>query len=280
VSEIMLQQTRVAAVLPYYERFLKRFPDVTALARARTDSVLALWSGLGYYRRARMLHAAAREVAGRGFPTDAAGWRALSGVGEYTAAAIASITLGERVAVVDGNVERVICRLTAVRERDRRHIRSVAQSWLSARVPGDHNQAVMELGATVCTPRRPACDRCPVRAACLGRIAPERYPAPRRRPRVRVETKSLAFCTKGGRVLLRRHTGPGLLQGLWDLPAARPRGEPLARVAHSILDKRLVLTVYRRRGRSGGSWFDARRAARLPLAAGARKCLKLLEFLK
>ncbi|MHC4341835.1 MAG: A/G-specific adenine glycosylase, partial [Planctomycetota bacterium] len=206
VSEIMLQQTRVAAVIPYYQRFLKRFPDVKALARARPDSVLALWSGLGYYRRARMLHAAAKEVARRGFPKDAAGWRELSGVGEYTAAAVASIVFGERIAVVDGNVERVICRLKAHRERNRKRIRAAAQAWLSARVPGDHNQAVMELGATVCTPRRPACDVCPMRAACCGRSEPERYPAPKRRPRVSVEKRPLAFCTKGGRVLLRRHT--------------------------------------------------------------------------
>jgi A/G-specific adenine glycosylase len=280
VSEIMLQQTRVAAVIPYYESFLKRFPNVAALARARTDSVLALWSGLGYYRRARMLHVAAKEVAKRGFPKDAAGWRELPGVGEYTAAAVASIAFGERIAVVDGNVERVICRLTALLDRERKRIRSTAQAWLSARVPGDHNQAVMELGATICTPRRPACERCPVRGACGGRGAPERYPAPKRRPRVSVEQRPLAFCTSHGRVLLQRHTGPGLLHGLWDLPSARPRGEPLTRVTHSILDKRLILTVYRRRGRRGGSWFDARRAARLPLAGGARKCLKSLGFLK
>jgi len=280
VSEIMLQQTRVAAVIPYYERFLMRFPDVTALARARIDSVLALWSGLGYYRRARMLHAAAKEVSRRGFPRNEAGWRELPGVGAYSAAAVASIAFGERVAVVDGNVERVICRLMALLERNRKRIRAAAQAWLSKRVPGDHNQAVMELGATVCTPRRPACELCPVRAACRSRSAPERYPAPRRRPRVTVENRPLAYCTKGGRVLLRRHTEPGLLHGLWDLPVARPQGEPLTRVTHSILNKRLVLLVYRRRGRSGGSWFDARRAARLPLAAGARKCLKSLRFLK
>ena len=155
VSEIMLQQTRVAAVVSYYERFLRRFPDVGTLARARIDTVLTLWSGLGYYRRARHLHAAARILRRDGFPRTAADWRRLPGVGPYTAAAVASIAFGEPAAVVDGNVTRVLSRLHAL--DDGRPVGDLAQAWLSPRAPGDFNQAVMELGATVCTPRSPEC---------------------------------------------------------------------------------------------------------------------------
>ncbi|HYX69772.1 MAG TPA: A/G-specific adenine glycosylase, partial [Terriglobales bacterium] len=157
VSEIMLQQTRVNAVLEHYRRFLRRFPDVRALARARQSSVLAAWSGLGYYRRARALHAAARRLVrdfDGGFPRTAEAMRTLPGIGRYTAAAVSSIAFGEPQAVVDGNVERVLERLVG------RHL-PAAQAWeLAAQLldrahPGDFNQAMMELGATVCLPREP-----------------------------------------------------------------------------------------------------------------------------
>ena len=169
VSEVMLQQTRVAAVTPYYGRFLRRFPDVSALARARLETVLSLWSGLGYYRRARMLHAAARRVAREGFPGTAAGWRRLPGVGEYTAAAVASIAFGEPVAVVDGNVERVLCRLHAEPRPGRRAI-------LSNRAP---------LARNACFPARCSCRyiasfdlalTAPARAAYNAKLAGVSYP--------------------------------------------------------------------------------------------------------
>ena len=171
VSEIMLQQTRVVAAVPYYERFLKRFPDVGSLSRAREETVLALWSGLGYYRRARMLHAASRVVAKKGMPQDYRGLLELPGIGEYTAAAIASIAYDERVAVVDGNVERVVARFLGAYPT-KRETKEQMTRWIPARSPGDFNQSVMELGATVCTPRNPDCASCPLRADCRGKHDP------------------------------------------------------------------------------------------------------------
>src|SRR5437868_3185227 len=167
----MLQQTRVAAVLEHYRRFLNKFPTVSKLAAARESSVLAAWSGLGYYRRARMLHAAARVVVrelGGKFPSSAEGLLELPGVGRYTAAAIASIAFGEPVGVVDGNVERVLQRGSGRRLAGEDFWRA-AEEWLDREHPGDFNQAMMELGATVCTPRAPACLTCPVVDLCATR---------------------------------------------------------------------------------------------------------------
>src|SRR5208282_5439296 len=168
LSEIMLQQTRVAAVIAHYHEFLRRFPTVEKLAAAREPSVLAAWSGLGYYRRARMLHAAAkvivRELGGE-FPASEEALRELPGIGRYTAAAIASIAFGEPVAVVDGNVERVLQRLSGKRLAGE-ELWEASTHLLDAKRPGDFNQAMMELGAVVCTPRAPACLTCPVAELC------------------------------------------------------------------------------------------------------------------
>ena len=171
VSEIMLQQTRVAAVIDHYRRFMKQFPTVQKLASSREATVLAAWSGLGYYRRARMLRMAAKEIVklhGGSFPGDSASLRGLPGIGRYTSAAIASIAFGEPIAVVDGNVERVIqrlqgCWLTGEAPWQR------AEEFLSRKRPGDFNQAMMELGATICLPANPLCERCPVASCCLTR---------------------------------------------------------------------------------------------------------------
>jgi len=178
VSEIMLQQTRVAAVLEHYRLFLEAFPTVGALAAAPEERVLALWSGLGYYRRARMLHQAARFVVaelGGNIPRDLDGLRKLPGVGRYTAAAIASIAYGEAVAVVDGNVERVLSRMDG-EARDDGSAWPRAQQLLDAGHPGDWNQAMMELGATICAPQNPQCLMCPVRQWCLAPGAETRRP--------------------------------------------------------------------------------------------------------
>jgi A/G-specific adenine glycosylase len=183
LSEVMLQQTRVAAASGYYQRFLRRFPTVRHLARARISSVMAAWSGLGYYRRARALHQAARQVAQLGqFPASAAGLRQLPGIGRYTAAAVASIAFGEAVAVVDGNVERVLRRLTG-RELAREEQWDLAAFLLSRARPGDFNQALMELGATVCLPRQPKCLACPLVEACATRGEPAQSSAEARHKR-------------------------------------------------------------------------------------------------
>jgi A/G-specific adenine glycosylase len=225
VSEAMLQQTRVEAAIPYFLRWMERFPTVQALAAAPEQEVLAAWAGLGYYRRARSLHAAARQVvaehAGQ-VPASAAALAGLPGVGPYTAAAVASIAHGEPVACVDGNVVRVASRLLALRAavgpRERRRIQQAAQAWLDPAHPGDWNQAMMELGATVCTPR-PRCPACPVAAACRARALGIQEGLPRmpaKRP-PRLERQAFALVRDGGRVLLVRR-GAGLLGGMWGLP--------------------------------------------------------------
>src|SRR5579872_507247 len=189
VSEIMLQQTRVAVVVERYQAFMTRFPSLVSLALATEQEVLALWSGLGYYRRARMLHKAARFVANRlkgNLPATAEELRVLPGIGAYTAAAIASIAHGERVAVVDGNVERVLCRVAAWESEGRRggaglkrKADALAAQLLDPRRPGDFNQAMMELGATVCLPRKPLCLACPLAPDCTTRGEHKTAPRPR-----------------------------------------------------------------------------------------------------
>ena len=184
VSEFMLQQTQVTTVLPYFARWLKTFPDFAALAAASEASVLRNWEGLGYYSRARNLHRLAKAVVARGMPATADGWRELPGVGPYTAAAIASIAFGEPRACVDGNVVRILSRLTrdATPRRDSasasKALAPLAQELVNPAAPGDHNQAMMELGATVCLRRNPSCLTCPVQRLCAAAAAgdPEAYP--------------------------------------------------------------------------------------------------------
>jgi A/G-specific adenine glycosylase len=227
----MLQQTQVATATPYYERFVTRFPTVAALARAPLDDVLAAWAGLGYYRRARSLHAAAalvvREHEGV-VPADEAAFAALPGVGRYTTGAVLSIAHGARLPVLDGNVGRVFARWAAKplqlkRPADGRALWAMAEASMPARSTdaGDWNQALMELGATVCTPRAPKCDACPVakwcRAHALGR-ADEFPPAAERRETVRIK-RAVAWIEHRGRVLVVQRSGP-LLDGLWEMPGA------------------------------------------------------------
>ena len=278
VSEIMLQQTRVVAAVPYYERFLKRFPDVGSLSRAREETVLALWSGLGYYRRARMLHAASRVVAKKGMPQDYRGLLELPGIGEYTAAAIASIAYDERVAVVDGNVERVVARFLGAYPT-KRETKEQMTRWIPARSPGDFNQSVMELGATVCTPRNPDCASCPLRADCRGKHDPHSYPAPKKRPEIRIVQKCVKFATSKGRVFLRQNEDQRVLQGMWELPPSRGSDESLGAVRHSILDRSYRLTIHAGRATGAGAWFTPAQLKKLPLATSARKCLRVVGFL-
>jgi A/G-specific adenine glycosylase len=218
VSEIMLQQTRVVAVIAHYHEFLRRFPTVAKLARAREASVLAAWSGLGYYRRARMLHAAAklivRESDGK-FPTTAEEWRALPGIGRYTAAAIASIAFEEPVAVVDGNVERVLQRVSGARLAGEA-LWEAAEGLLDRVRPGDFNQAMMELGATVCAPRAPACLTCPVVELCASRG--EMAGAAKAVRQKRREIHYALDCRDGAVFLVQRAPGARLMGGMWELP--------------------------------------------------------------
>ncbi|MBN2799740.1 MAG: A/G-specific adenine glycosylase [Deltaproteobacteria bacterium] len=226
LSELMLQQTRVDTVVPYYERFLARWPTVEAFADAPLDEVLEAWAGLGYYRRARNLHRAARAaVAVGGVPPTVEGLRSLPGVGDYTAGAVASIAFGAAVPAVDGNVERVISRLLGL-ELDpkgaagRRAIYAGAAALLPAERPGDLNQALMELGATLCAPRAPRCGQCPIRDGCRARAAGVQELLPRRKaktPPVRVRGVA-AWIEGDAGLLLARRPEEGLLAGMWELP--------------------------------------------------------------
>jgi A/G-specific adenine glycosylase len=229
VSEVMLQQTRVEHVTPYFDRFLARFPDPASLAAAPLAEALALWSGLGYYRRVRLLHRAAGMVAGGGLPRHPDALRGLPGIGDYTAAAIASIAFDVPVPVLDGNVERVICRLRGEREdprraATRRRLLGEAAALLVPGSPGESNQALMELGATLCVPRQPHCAACPLAEGCMARRTGEAELLPRRAARRRLEQVRLvvARVQRGERVLLfRRSESDALLAGTWELPWVR-----------------------------------------------------------
>jgi A/G-specific adenine glycosylase len=227
LSEIMLQQTVVKAVTPYFEAFLARWPNADALAEAPLGDVMGAWAGLGYYSRARNLHACAKELARGGFPKTVAGLRELPGIGAYTAAAIAAIAFGQPAAAVDGNVERVIARLYVLAgplPGAKPRIRALAQALVPRERPGDYAQAMMDLGATVCTPRSPSCGGCPVEGFCLASRAgaPERYPvkAPKAARPVRRGDAFVIVKGDGGdrHILLRRRPEKGLLGGMVEVP--------------------------------------------------------------
>lgn len=236
VSEVMLQQTQVKTVLGYYHAFLERFPDLRALAEASEDQVLAAWKGLGYYRRALHLHAAAREAAARHggeLPRSYAALRAMKGIGDYTAAAVASIAFGEPKGAVDGNVLRVMARYLGIEEpvdeaRTRRRIQQAVDDAVPRERPGDFNQALMELGATLCLPQRPRCDACPLEASCAARAtgAGHRLPVRKRREKVKAERRIVGVVEQGGRVLLVKRPAGGLLGGMWEFLNLEPAGAP------------------------------------------------------
>jgi A/G-specific adenine glycosylase len=225
LAEVMLQQTTVATVKPYYEKFLKRWPTVEKLARAKADDVLAAWAGLGYYSRARNLHACAKMVVkAGGFPTTAADLKALPGVGEYIAAAVAAIAYGESVPVVDGNIVRVMARLHAVATplpAARKKIDMLAAQHTPAKRNGDYIQALMDLGATICTPRAPRCPECPLRSSCAAyeKGRQESFPVKSKTKTVpHKQAVAYVITSKDGYVLLRRRPPSGLLGGMVEVP--------------------------------------------------------------
>jgi A/G-specific adenine glycosylase len=304
VSEIMLQQTRVAVVIDRHRQFLERFPTVTALASAAEQDVLALWSGLGYYRRARMLHKAAIFVAENckgELPAASAELRKLPGIGAYTAAAIASIAHSECIAVVDGNVERVLCRLAGWEAAShsgaaalRRKIVVLAGELLDPKRPGDFNQAMMELGATVCLPRNPQCLVCPVAAHCATRG--EHKAVPRARMLSREIAQALCIRTRKSNcevLLEQRPASVTVMPGMWELPAlasaAVPEEHLRMAVRHAIMQVnyyvriRGVLEDEVRTLTSPGSgsrrWVRVEELASLPLTGLARKVLTREQLL-
>lgn len=291
IAEALLQQTQVARGREYFERFLEAFPNVPALAAAPQEAVLKAWEGCGYYARARNLHAAARIVAENGFPTTYAGWLALPGVGPYTAAAVASIAHGEARAVVDGNVRRVLARLYAECEPPDARVQQRADALLYTPDPGRWNEAVMDLGATVCTPRRPRCPACPLQTVCLAFQSgqPEAYPAPKKRATVREVAAVALVVGTAHRTYLETRTGT-LLGGLSGLPvepiqngeeaaltrllarlnARSPRF--LGTVQHAMTHRRVTLRVY-----AAEADLPLETVAHKALARLDQKALALLE---
>lgn len=295
VSEVMLQQTRVSAVVPYYERFLERYPRAEDLAAAPEQEFLALWSGLGYYARARNLQRAARAISSAGrFPESYEEIRELPGVGEYTAAAIASICFGQPHAVLDGNVARVLARATAERgdvaaSSVRVRLKEMAQRLLEPKRAGDFNQALMELGATVCLPKGPQCLLCPWREQCQGRAEGIEAELPVKLSRREPVKLALELCVmvKDGKVLLRqRGSGESRLAGFWELPEARdvPAAEREERVGsfkHSITRHDYSVEVWLAhpvKAPKGFRWIAWEDLAGLPLTTMSRKALGTIPF--
>jgi A/G-specific adenine glycosylase len=321
LSEIMLQQTRVAAVIDHYHNFLAKFPTLLSLALAPEDEVLAVWSGLGYYRRARMLHKAAQFITselGGVLPSNSVELRTLPGIGEYTSAAIASIAFGESIAVVDGNVERVLLRVTGRAEErtaaGRAFLRKTAQSIVplaakpngsskpgARNPPGEHNQAMMELGATICLPRAPLCLQCPVHAYCKTRGEHGTS------PRAKLSSREVAFLLsirKRGvttQVLLaKRPPEASLMPGMYELPPLPldagsdelNQREPLMRVRHAITNTNYYAKIYAPMGPSDQAlrravplakadlhWVNTSTLGGLPLTGLARKVLQRLDVM-
>lgn len=291
VSEIMLQQTRAGTVVPYYERWLQRYPDVNALATADIDDVLKSWEGLGYYSRARNLHKAAqvvREKHNGAVPSTYAGLKELPGIGDYTAGAIASIAFQKQEPVVDGNVSRVLHRLHDRPAIGASELRELARELVPAERPGDFNQALMELGATICTPRAPSCDRCPIHEQCrafargtqLGRPAPKATKAIPTREFITVVVRDAR-----GRLLLRQRPRSGLLAGLWEFPElTHVQAEPhsmreLGEVTHVFSHFRAVYRVHSATVKSGRlkqplRWVSLRETDSLALATAQRRILE------
>lgn len=231
VSEVMLQQTQVQTVLPYYRRFLHDFPDVKMLADADLQAVLKAWEGLGYYSRARNMHRAAKDIVQRHhgeFPDSLEALRELPGVGDYIAAAVLSIAFDQPYAVVDGNVKRVLSRLYELpdpvnKSSSYRIFKTAAQNLLDHHRPGMFNQALMELGALVCTPRNPDCRHCPIHSLCracrTGRV--EQFPKRIRSPKTPLRHIAVGVVYKNGRMLITRRKPEGLLGGLWEFPGGK-----------------------------------------------------------
>ncbi len=294
LSEVMLQQTRAAAVIPYFDRFLSRYPSPRELAAASEPEVLAEWAGLGYYSRARNLHRAAKSIATHGnFPSDYDSLRALPGVGDYTAAAVASIAFGLPHAVLDGNVIRVLSRFTAESgpvgaSATRQRLRDAARSLLDPKHPGEFNQAMMELGATLCAPRDPDCSRCPLSSECLACSSNRQneFPSKKAQKKIIETTLRLLLIQHSESVLFWQRPAAGKrLGGFWELPEPfQLPGAKLTRrlgaVSHGIVRTKYVCEVWEASVPSvpeGFCWLNPDAIRIVPVSAMANKALALLR---
>lgn len=313
----MLQQTTVTAVIPYFERFLKKFPTLAKLAAAEEEEVLRLWEGLGYYRRARNIHKAARQIVEQGgsFPQDLEGLLQLPGIGRYTAGAIGSFAFDLRAPIVEANTLRLYCRLLGY-EGDPRSasgqelLWEFAESILPARNPGEFNQALMELGQTICTPANPACEHCPVKACCaaFARNAQETIPQPARKPEITSVIESSVAIRKGKQFLLLRRHAEERWAGLWDFPRFEGEAgnfphtelpallqkeygvqvsasEPFTEIRHSVTRFRITLRCFIADWKHGrpadrlreSRWVPLSKLAEYPLSVTGRKLALLLN---
>lgn len=298
LSEVLLQQTRVEQAIPYYQRFLQQFPTLKDLARADQETVLKAWQGCGYYARARNLHKLAQRVVSlsKHLPKSSGELRALPGIGPYTAAAVASIAFGEPVAAVDGNVRRVLSRFYAWENPTPQQVQEAADTLMAELVywggdvntpdgslPGDWNQALMELGATICTPQNPSCGGCPVAPFCQGKNHPERYPAAKVRRQKSLELVALVLQGSSG-IHLELRQGR-VLGGLWGVPMEEGQGalerllarfgldsaEPVGTLRHDFTHRKLYIRVYKAR------WEARENPEHRPLSRLDRKILELIN---
>jgi A/G-specific adenine glycosylase len=283
LSEVMLQQTQVSTVIPYYQRFIKKYPTAKALAAAREEQVLELWSGLGYYARGRNLHRAAKMIAAHGFPRSAEAIAELPGVGRSTAAAIAAFAYGERAAILDGNVKRVLSRAFGV--ADEKALWPLAERLLPKKDIEPYTQGLMDLGATVCTRANPGCARCPVSEACVARKQDRiaELPAPRAKRELPQKEVTWLLLRHNGAVRLERRPAPGIWGGLWcppELNGKRPRGaKALPAIEHGFTHYRLrihpVLCDVQKR--TTGRWLKIEEAGAAALPAPVRALLERLR---
>ena len=294
VSEIMLQQTRVDVVRDYYRRWLRAFPSITSLAKAPHSRVLKLWEGLGYYSRARNLLQAAKQVVRerRGkLPGAVEELMELPGIGRYTAGAISSIAFNQRAPLVDGNVARVFARVFGIesdvtKPATQKTLWEIAQKLLPQKDPGTFNQALMELGALICTPVNPRCDSCPMRRVCIAHVTGRQDLLPNRGPRrthVRI-VHDAALVRQGNRFLLQRRPAKGLLAGMWELPPLAGNGfrtgRQLIDLRHTITNKKIQLRVFECRlpmsgnAKTSGRWVSSKDLSRLTLPAAQRRALQ------
>lgn len=286
----MLQQTRVETVRDFYRRWLEVFPTLESLARAPYSRVLKMWEGLGYYSRARNLHRAAKLVVGgarppgaprmarRSIPTSVADLMKLPGIGRYTAGAIASIAFDQRAPIVDGNVARVFARVFGITGNVKLpatlgELWALAEELLPAKNCGDFNQALMELGALVCTPASPRCDACPLRHVCVARARDWQDRLPNRGAARKLQTvvHEVLFVRRAGKILLRQRPATGLLAGMWEFPAGKS-AHLLYTLRHGITNQQITLRVFAGK-QAEGKWFTRRQAERLTMPAAHRRAL-------
>jgi A/G-specific adenine glycosylase len=284
VSEIMLQQTQVSTVIPYWERWMRELPDIQSLASAPEQKVLKLWEGLGYYTRARNLHRAAKALNGNPFPQKFEEVLALPGIGRYTAGAICSIAFDQPAPILDGNVRRVLSRLFATND----DLWEIAQELvMKTKLCGALNESLMELGAVVCTPREPRCAQCPVAGHCqarkLDRI--EEFPAKPKRPSVTQRRFAVFVYEHKGRYLVRQRPDDVVNARLWEFPnvelkeQTRPKGARLCAFQHTITRYRIGVEAFlvRHKANENGKWFPLARLDQLPFSSAHRKILVALR---